>query len=73
MKRQSNHGYPRVHHSIALKAGAAERAYMVVAGVLKDWKALGEPVVLGMDYLIVKGHDEGYSPLHHVEPVAKTR
>ena len=44
----------------------SEQAYLVVAGVLKDWKDLEGPVVVNMDHPLVKAFYEGKAPPHEI-------
>ena len=54
--------HKRQHHprpKARVRPNPAERAYLVIAGVLKDWKVLDEPVNVNMNHPVVKAHYGG--------------
>jgi hypothetical protein len=54
--------HKRQHHprrKARVRPNPAERAYLVIAGVLKVWKVLDEPVNVNMSHPVVKAHYKG--------------
>lgn len=54
--RDHNH---RPRPKAQIRPNPGERAYLVIAGVFKDWRKLEDAVVINMDHPIVKEHYKG--------------
>lgn len=54
--RACKHDLPRKRR---VRPTPGERAYLVIAGVFKDWNEMDEPVVVNMDHPLVNQHYKG--------------
>ncbi|KAF1920777.1 hypothetical protein BDU57DRAFT_525776 [Ampelomyces quisqualis] len=64
----ANHGRGKLDPKTPVNPTACERAHLVVAGILKDWKTFDEPIILNLDHPLVKAHYEGKALPQYIDP-----
>jgi hypothetical protein len=66
MRWMQEHGSNRHGNNMQIRPTYAEIAYLVVAGVFKDWREANGPIIVNMEHPIVKAFYQGKVAPHEI-------